>query len=237
MEEWQFENLPGKGKPLNLDINLHSNPAEDTLYRILSKNGCTPKWVELNKKIRSNISEWRLALKKATHTKGTNDDDPKWIQALEALKAQNCIINNKLLCIKCGSFGIFCGVLRVVVGSEVQVNALWNPVIERFSRRLRILVFCGGISWNLGFHRNLNDWELDIVASFLDELTSFHHCIGKDDKMVWIDCVKGVLYVKTFYKALNNPTHTTPLTFPKKKIWIPKLPSKVVFFCLDVGLE
>lgn len=37
MEEGQFENLPGKGKPLNLSTNPHADPAEDTLYRILSK--------------------------------------------------------------------------------------------------------------------------------------------------------------------------------------------------------
>lgn len=35
MEEGHFENLPGKGKPLNLSTNPHAvaEQAEDTLYR------------------------------------------------------------------------------------------------------------------------------------------------------------------------------------------------------------
>lgn len=88
MEEGQFENLPGKGKPLKLDMNPHADPAEDTLYRILSKNGCAPEWIELNKEIRTNVSEWREALKKAWIN--------KWVESSEALKTQLRDINNKV---------------------------------------------------------------------------------------------------------------------------------------------
>lgn len=95
MEEGQFENLSGKGKPLDLSVNPHADPAEDTLYRILSKNGCAPEWVELNKEIRSRIAQWRTALKKAWSFKGSQDDD-KWIEGSEALKLQLQDINNKV---------------------------------------------------------------------------------------------------------------------------------------------
>eukprot|EP00257_Ricinus_communis_P005343 XP_002519435.2 dnaJ homolog subfamily C member 28 [Ricinus communis] len=95
MEEGHFENLPGKGKPLNLSSNPHADPAEDTLYRILSKNGCAPEWIELNKEIRSKVSEWRVALKKAWKSK-CNGDHSKWTESSEALKAQLRDINNKV---------------------------------------------------------------------------------------------------------------------------------------------
>ncbi|OMO81930.1 dnaJ subfamily C member 28-like protein [Corchorus capsularis] len=95
MEEGQFENLPGKGKPLNLNTNPHADPAEDTLYRILSKNGCAPEWVELNKEIRSKVSEWRVSLKKAWERK-CNGDHEKWIECSEALKFQLRDINDKV---------------------------------------------------------------------------------------------------------------------------------------------
>lgn len=95
MEEGQFENLPGKGKPLKLDTNPHADPAEDTLYRILSKNGCAPEWVELNKEIRSRISEWRMSLKKAWANK-CRGDHSKWAEISEALKSQILEINNKV---------------------------------------------------------------------------------------------------------------------------------------------
>ncbi|RDX82037.1 DnaJ-like subfamily C member 28 [Mucuna pruriens] len=95
MEEGQFENLPGKGKPLKLDTNPHADPAEDTLYRILSKNGCAPEWVELNKEIRSKISEWRMCLKKARATKCSGDHS-EWLKSSEALKLQLREINDKV---------------------------------------------------------------------------------------------------------------------------------------------
>lgn len=96
MEEGQFENLQGKGKPLNLSTNPHADPAEDTLYRILSKNGCAPEWVELNKEIRTRISEWRSALKKAWASR-CNGTDSKWDESSEALKLQLRDINNKVI--------------------------------------------------------------------------------------------------------------------------------------------
>ncbi|KAL5563757.1 hypothetical protein UlMin_033504 [Ulmus minor] len=76
-----FENLPGKGKPLNLDTNPHADPAEDTLYRILSKNGCALEW-------------WRLALKKAWENR--NGDESKWVESPEALRLQLRDINNNV---------------------------------------------------------------------------------------------------------------------------------------------
>ncbi|KAK7392522.1 hypothetical protein VNO78_20964 [Psophocarpus tetragonolobus] len=95
MEEGQFENLPGKGKPLKLETNPHADPAEDTLYRILSKNGCAPEWVELNKEIRSKISEWRKSLKKAWAIKCSGDHS-EWVEISESLKSQLREINDKV---------------------------------------------------------------------------------------------------------------------------------------------
>lgn len=95
MEEGHFENLPGKGKPLDLNTNPHADPSEDTLYRILSKNGCAPEWVELNKQIRSDAAEWRSALKKAW-AYNINGNNAKWIECSEVLKVQMNAINNKV---------------------------------------------------------------------------------------------------------------------------------------------
>ncbi|CAH8313097.1 unnamed protein product [Eruca vesicaria subsp. sativa] len=93
MEEGQFENLPGKGKPLNLLTNPHADPAEDTLYRILNKNGFAPEWVELNKDIRSKAKEWRVSLKKAWTMK-LEDDQSGWEEQSNLLKTQLKQINN-----------------------------------------------------------------------------------------------------------------------------------------------
>ncbi|KAL6988295.1 hypothetical protein U1Q18_014045 [Sarracenia purpurea var. burkii] len=95
MEEGHFENLPGKGKPLDLSTNPHADPAEDTLYRILSRNKCAPEWVELNKEIRSHIAEWRSALERALAYR-EGGDNPKWIECSEDLKTQLRSINDKV---------------------------------------------------------------------------------------------------------------------------------------------
>lgn len=96
MEEGHFENLPGKGKPLNLTSNPHADPAEDTLYRILSRNGCAPEWVELNKEIRGMIMSWRSALRKAWANR-SEDDESNWNDDRRVLQEQIRQINDKVL--------------------------------------------------------------------------------------------------------------------------------------------
>ncbi|OAO91294.1 hypothetical protein AXX17_AT5G02860 [Arabidopsis thaliana] len=93
MEEGHFENLPGKGKPLNLHTNPHADPAEDTLYRILNKNGFAPEWVELNKEIRNKAKEWRVSLKKAWTMK-LEEDQSGWEERSDLLKNELKKINN-----------------------------------------------------------------------------------------------------------------------------------------------
>lgn len=95
MEEGQFENLPGKGRPLDLDSNPHVDPAEDTLYRILSKNGFAPEWVELNKDIRLQITDWRKALRSVWARRST-DGGVKWKEESTKLQERLCDINNKV---------------------------------------------------------------------------------------------------------------------------------------------
>jgi hypothetical protein len=94
MEQGHFENLPGKGKPLNLISNPHADPAEDTLYRILSRNGCAPEWVELNKEIRDMIAGWRSALRKAWANR--SEDGSRWNDDCRVLQEQIRQINDKV---------------------------------------------------------------------------------------------------------------------------------------------
>lgn len=93
MLEGEFENLPGKGKPLDLTTNPHVDPAEDALYRILSRNKCAPEWIELNKEIRSKVAEWRSLLNKAWVYK-CEGNSIKWDKRSEELKLQMREIND-----------------------------------------------------------------------------------------------------------------------------------------------
>ncbi|PGO21569.1 enterochelin esterase [Bacillus cereus] len=58
-----FDNLPGKGKPLNLDNDLSYNP-EKQLYRTLKNNHVLPRWIELSKE----INDLKERIKENTNT-------------------------------------------------------------------------------------------------------------------------------------------------------------------------
>lgn len=52
MERGEFSNLPGKGKPLNLDRNPFLTPQVQMANRLLKENGFAPRWIELEKEIK-----------------------------------------------------------------------------------------------------------------------------------------------------------------------------------------
>lgn len=140
MEEGQFENLPGKGKPLNLHTNPHADPAEDTLYRILNKNGFAPEWVELNKDIRSKAKEWRVSLKKAWAMK-LEDDQSGWEERSDLLKTQLKQINN-------------------MASLQLRIKILlWSIVIYFLMCALLLLCRCLGTIWLFLLAVKCLDWS------------------------------------------------------------------------------
>jgi len=78
-----------------VNSNPHADPAEDTLYRILSRNGCAPELVELNKEIRGMIAGWRSALKKAWANQ-SEVDGSSWNDDCRILQEQIRQINDKV---------------------------------------------------------------------------------------------------------------------------------------------
>ncbi|XP_078698970.1 dnaJ homolog subfamily C member 28-like [Branchiostoma floridae x Branchiostoma belcheri] len=72
MANGEFDNLPGKGKPLTTLKKSEYNPYQDTtthlINKILNDNGFKPQWVELEIEVRNRIKELRknLDTKRAT---------------------------------------------------------------------------------------------------------------------------------------------------------------------------
>ena len=54
MERGEFSNLPGKGKPLNLNTHPFLTPQIRMANRLLKGDGFTPRWVELEKEIKQD---------------------------------------------------------------------------------------------------------------------------------------------------------------------------------------
>jgi DnaJ family protein C protein 28 len=65
IEDGQFEGLPGKGKPLNLDENPYEDPEWRLAYRVLRNGGFTLPWIEARREIESELEEARSSLEKS----------------------------------------------------------------------------------------------------------------------------------------------------------------------------
>ena len=57
-----FDDLPGKGKPLDLAENPFLDPSWRTAYKLLQDQGFAPEWIELDKEIRIELERLRQRL-------------------------------------------------------------------------------------------------------------------------------------------------------------------------------
>ncbi len=62
MEEGAFDNLRGKGKPLNLDENPHVDPEWRLAFDMLKEQGFAPAWAETRQQIEQELAVAREAL-------------------------------------------------------------------------------------------------------------------------------------------------------------------------------
>jgi hypothetical protein len=61
-EQGAFDNLPGKGKPLDLQRNPHLPEELELAFHVLQDAGFAPEWIELDKSIRARLAEARAGL-------------------------------------------------------------------------------------------------------------------------------------------------------------------------------
>ena len=63
MQEGQFDNLPGKGKPLHLDDNPFEDPEWRLAHHVLQSSGFTLPWIEKRRELEAAIEGARQALR------------------------------------------------------------------------------------------------------------------------------------------------------------------------------
>jgi DnaJ family protein C protein 28 len=61
-EQGAFDNLPGKGKPLDLRRNPHLPEELELAFHVLQDAGFAPEWIELDKSIRAQLAAARASL-------------------------------------------------------------------------------------------------------------------------------------------------------------------------------
>ena len=79
MAQGAFDNLRGKGKPLDLNRNPYADPAQDMEYGLLKNNGFAPEWIERDKEIRRELDIARQRLQVAwQHYQANPDREATW---------------------------------------------------------------------------------------------------------------------------------------------------------------
>jgi hypothetical protein len=56
-EKGDLDNLPGKGKPLNLDNDSEVPPEDRIVNRVMKSNNILPPWIQLDKEIREGMEQ------------------------------------------------------------------------------------------------------------------------------------------------------------------------------------
>lgn len=85
MEAGEFDNLPGEGRPL--DLNSDTNIPSDMrlAYKIMKENGIAPDWVMQGKMLTAKMQSWQSRLKRAYQTFSAHHESAKWHSAREQL--------------------------------------------------------------------------------------------------------------------------------------------------------
>jgi DnaJ family protein C protein 28 len=104
MQAGKFDDLPGKGKPLNLDENPHVDPDWRLAHHMLKSSGYTLPWIAARQEIEALIDDARSALRRAWgwHERALGGGQPaaqveaEWRRAQRAFAEQVEKINQKI---------------------------------------------------------------------------------------------------------------------------------------------
>ena len=80
IEAGEFDNLPGKGQPIDLSENPFEDPDLRTVHRLLRNAGFAPAWIEERKDIDALFDSARQKLERAWKLFGqqTQGEHPDW---------------------------------------------------------------------------------------------------------------------------------------------------------------
>ena len=97
IERGEFDDLPGKGKPLVFDDNPYLAPGQDLAFGLLKNNGFAPDWIERDKEIRRLRDKARQQLAQAWQQHQDNPAyEAQWQQAVARFETTLINLNRKI---------------------------------------------------------------------------------------------------------------------------------------------
>ncbi len=104
MEEGQFDDLPGKGAPLDLTANPHEDPAWRLAFQALRSSGHTLPWIERRQQIEADYAaacqslgrawEWQASPKAQKEPRGFVQGE--WRRALNDFREKIAELNRRI---------------------------------------------------------------------------------------------------------------------------------------------
>jgi len=103
MEQGEFDDLSGKGEPIDLSENPYEDPEWRQAHRMLRNAGFAPAWIEERKDIEAEVQAARITLARVwlvrQNARGTEhfpSAETRWRHALEEFRAQAEGINRRI---------------------------------------------------------------------------------------------------------------------------------------------
>ena len=104
MEEGEFDDLPGKGQPLQLDQNPHQDPEWRAAHNILKSGGFSLPWIESLREIEAHLQDARSSLARSwswhkaevSKINASSGAESEWQRAIESFREQLVSINKEI---------------------------------------------------------------------------------------------------------------------------------------------
>jgi len=104
VEAGKFSDLPGKGAPLSLDDDPHSDPEWRLTYHLLRENGFTLPWLEQRREIEAEREQarqrlqfaWELRLKAAQSGAASAAAEAEWQRSAAQFRRQLTHLNRRI---------------------------------------------------------------------------------------------------------------------------------------------
>ena len=95
MEAGEFDDLPGKGQPLDLRENPFEDPDLRMVHRLLRNAGFAPAWIEERKDIDAELEKARVQLTRAWLLYGS-DRDHDWQRNIVEFRDKVAELNERI---------------------------------------------------------------------------------------------------------------------------------------------
>lgn len=127
MEEGAFDNLPGKGKPIDLSENPFEDPELRTVHRLLRNAGFAPAFIEERKDIDATLARARTTLVRAWNLfqqASQRFSEASWQRAVNEFRELGSELNKRIRLhnLKVPAAGLH----RTIIDVEIEIERAQN---------------------------------------------------------------------------------------------------------------